>query len=168
MSLTSDFQLAFLLLFSVFAIASSLLIVRQKNVFYSAVALGLLGVSVAVIIALLNPIAYSFYSALHLILYVGSAIVFLSVSLVVFRGLEVKERRVAWASILGFITALVVFFAFILTFVENTPTPLQAQVFTLSTFANTLLSDYWFPILILVIALATTLIEALSLARGGK
>ena len=63
----SDFQIGIFFLFSIFALATALFIVNSKNVFYSAVSLAFLGISVAVLIADLDPEAYSLYSAFHLL-----------------------------------------------------------------------------------------------------
>ena len=164
---TNDYQIGLFVLFSVFSIASALFITRQKNVFYASVGLAFLGISVAVLIALLSPSTYAFYSAFHLLLYVGSAVVFLAISLVMFRGLEVKEVQIPWAGVAALVVGALVFISLFITF--STLSSSSPQVtFSLVQFANTFLQKYWFPAVILVVALLTTLIEALSLARGEK
>jgi NADH-quinone oxidoreductase subunit J len=167
MSLTNEIQYGLFILFSVISIASAIFIVRQKNVFYSSIALAFLGISVAVLIALINPSAYAFYSAFHFLLYVGSAVVFLSISLLVFKTLTVKEINVPWAGVTAVVTGAILFLILIVTF-YNTPTVSTGLTFNLQSFANIFLEKYWFPALIIIIALLTTMIEALSLARGEK
>ena len=167
MSLTSDIQYGLFVFFSAISIASAIFIVRQKNIFYSSIGLAFLGISVAVLIALINPSAYAFYSAFHFLLYVGSAVVFLSISLLIFKTLTVKEINVPWAGVTAVVTGAMLFLIIVVTF--NNITPVSTNVtFSLQTFANTFLEKYWFPTLIIIIALLTTMIEALSLARGEK
>ncbi|BCS91590.1 hypothetical protein L3N51_01006 [Metallosphaera sp. J1] len=159
----SDLQIGIFFLFSIFALATALFIVNSKNVFYSAVSLAFLGISVAVLIADLDPEAYSLYSAFHLLLYVGATVVFLSISLVMFRGLEVKEVRTPWAPAMALLSA-VAFFA-VLVLSTSSITPVQVQPLNLAVIGEKIVSQYWFPAVVLVIALLTTMIEALSLAR---
>ncbi|BCU69337.1 NADH-quinone oxidoreductase subunit J [Stygiolobus caldivivus] len=165
---TNDFQLSLFIIFSVFSIASALFITRQRNVFYASVGLAFLGIATAVLIALLNPSAYAFYSAFHLFLYVGSAVVFLSISLVVFRGLEVREVQIPWAGLVALVVGALTFLGLFVTFTSLTGIKYTPVTFNLVQFANTFLQQYWFPTVILVIALLTTMIEALSLARGER
>ncbi|GAA5418246.1 NADH-quinone oxidoreductase subunit J family protein [Sulfurisphaera tokodaii] len=163
MSLMSDFQVSFFVFFGIISIASALFITRQKNVFYAAIGLIFLGISVAAMIALIN-FAYSFYSAFHILLYVGSTVVFLAISLVMFRGLNVKEVKISWAPIIALLVGVFVFIDIFATFSSITPVS-TLEVFSLQTLANEILQNYWFPALILIIALLTTMIEAISLAR---
>ncbi|QKQ99497.1 NADH-quinone oxidoreductase subunit J [Metallosphaera tengchongensis] len=160
----SDLQTGIFFLFSVTSLATALFIVNSKNVFYSAIALAFLGISVAILIADLDPAVYSIYSAFHLLLYVGATVVFLSISLVMFKGLEVKEIRTPWAPALALLAAIGFFAVLVLSTSSVTP---QAQFpsISLSSLGERIIADYWFPAVILVIALLTTMIEALSLAR---
>ncbi|MBW9141060.1 MAG: NADH-quinone oxidoreductase subunit J [Candidatus Aramenus sp.] len=163
MSLTSDFQLGIFAFFSVVAMASAIFIVRARNVFYSAIALAFLGVSVAILIADISPEAYSIYSAFHLLLYVGATVVFLSISLVMFKGIDVKEGRIPWSGLLSVIATAVIFIVILVT-VGNLPS-ISPKTVDLQSLAVEILQGYWFPAIILVIGLLTTVIEAISLAR---
>jgi len=163
MSLTNDFAIGFFTFFGAISIASALFITRQKNVFYAAIGLVFLGISVAAMIALLN-VSYSFYSAFHILLYVGSTVVFLTISLVMFRGLNVKEIKVPWAPFVALIVGALIFFDLVISFSSTTPS-LTATQFSLQTLANDILQNYWFPAIIIIIALLTTMIEAITLAR---
>ncbi|AWR97624.1 NADH-quinone oxidoreductase subunit J [Acidianus sulfidivorans JP7] len=161
MNLSLD--LILFLFFSIISISSAIFIVTSKNVFYAAVTLAFLGISIAVLIALIAPNSYSIYSAFHLLLYVGATVVFLSVSLVMFRGLNVKQINVPWASFLAIIATGAIFVVVVLsltTIKVSLPSSLNLQ-----ELANTILSQYWFPAIVLVIGLLTTLIEAITLAR---
>ncbi|PVU75750.1 NADH-quinone oxidoreductase subunit J [Sulfolobus sp. SCGC AB-777_G06] len=165
---TNDLQLVLFLLFSILSIASAIFITRQRNVFYASIGLAFLGIAIAVLIALLSPSAYAFYSAFHLLLYVGSAVVFLSISLVIFRGLEVKEAQIPWAGVAAVTVGALVYIGLFVTFSSISPASAESTVFSLVKFANIFLQQYWFPTVILIVALLTTMIEALSLARGEK
>ena len=169
MSLTSELDqgiyLFVVLLFSVFSIASALYIVRQKVIFYSAVALAFLGISVAVLVALLSPQAYGIYSVFHLILYVGATVTFLAITLVLFRGIEVKPQPTTGV-VVGFIAAVLVGMATVFitgSYVPSNFSPPKAL--DLTALADELLGQYWFPIVILIVGLLTTVIEAIALAR---
>ncbi|BFH72618.1 NADH-quinone oxidoreductase subunit J [Sulfurisphaera javensis] len=163
MSLTSDFEISFFIFFGVISITSALFITRQKNVFYAAIGLVFLGISVAAMIALIN-VSYAFYSAFHILLYVGSTVVFLAISLVMFRGLNVKEVKIPWAPVVALVVGVFIFVDLLITFSGITPVS-SLQAFSLQTLANDILQNYWFPAIILIIALLTTMIEAISLAR---
>jgi len=163
MSLTNDFVIGFFTFFGVISIVASLFITRQKNVFYAAVALVFLGISVAAMIALLNT-SYSFYSAFHILLYVGSTVVFLAISLVMFRGLDVKEVKVPWAPLVALVVGVLIFLDLAVSFSSITPSTVVSS-FSLQTLANEILQNYWFPAIIIIIALLTTMIEAITLAR---
>jgi len=163
MSLTNDFVIGFFTFFGVISIVASLFITRQKNVFYAAVALVFLGISVAAMIALLNT-SYSFYSAFHILLYVGSTVVFLAISLVMFRGLDVKEVKVPWAPLVALVVGILIFLDLSVSFSSITPSTVVSS-FSLQTLANDILQNYWFPAIIIIIALLTTMIEAITLAR---
>lgn len=156
-------DLVLFLIFSITSISAAIFIVTSKNVFYAAVTLAFLGISIAVLITLLAPNSYSIYSAFHLLLYVGATVVFLSVSLVMFRGLSVKQVNVPWAPVLAVISAIVIFAVVVLSL--TTIQVSQIQALDLQQLGVTILSKYWFPAIILVIGLLTTLIEAITLAR---
>ena len=169
MSLTSELDqgiyLFVVLLFSVFSIASALYIVRQKVVFYSAVALAFLGISVAALIALLSPQAYGIYSVFHLLLYVGATVTFLAITLVLFRGIEVRPQPTTGV-VAGFIAAVLVGMATVIIAGSYVPTTFSPpRGLDLTALADELLGQYWFPIVVLIVGLLTTVIEAVALAR---
>jgi len=163
MSLTNDFVIGFFTFFGVISIISAIFITRQKNVFYAAIGLVFVGISVAAMIALLNT-SYSFYSAFHILLYVGSTVVFLAVSLVMFRGLDVKEIKVPWAPLVALVVGVLIFLDLVVSFSNVAPSAVVSS-FSLQTLANDILQNYWFPAIIIIIALLTTMIEAITLAR---
>ncbi|WP_338600161.1 NADH-quinone oxidoreductase subunit J [Sulfolobus tengchongensis] len=149
--------------FGIMAIAFSIYIVRARNVFYGAVSLAFLGVSIAALIALEAPATYGIYSIFHILLYVGATVTFLAISLVMFKDLEVKVSRGNLGVLVGGAVALLFLIVIFLSVFQVSSVPLQPLNFQM--LANDLLENYWFPLIILIIALLTTLIEAISLAR---
>lgn len=163
MSPSDELSLGLFLIFSVLSIASAIFIVTSRNVFYAAVTLAFLGISVAALIAIMAPDSYSLYSAFHLLLYVGAAVVFLAISLVMFRALEVKQVNIRWAPIMAILSSIAIFAVVVLSLTSiNVAIP---QPLDLSHLGEIILTNYWFPAIILVIGLLTTLIEAIALAR---
>ncbi|AEE94075.1 NADH-ubiquinone/plastoquinone oxidoreductase chain 6 [Acidianus hospitalis W1] len=150
------------LFFSIISISSAIFIVSSKNLFYAAISLAFLGVSIAVLIALIS-FQYSLYSVFHLLLYVGATVVFLSISLVMFKGLEVRQINIAWAPIVAGVSAVLIFIAVVLSLSEVQLG--QVGEINLQTLSSIILEKYWFPAVVLVVGLLTTLIEAITLAR---
>lgn len=150
------------LFFSIISISSAIFIVSSKNLFYAAISLAFLGVSIAVLIALIS-FQYSLYSVFHLLLYVGATVVFLSISLVMFKGLEVRQINTAWAPIVAGVSAVLIFIAVVLSL--SGVQLGQVGEINLQTLSSIILEKYWFPAVVLVIGLLTTLIEAITLAR---
>ncbi|MFP3165266.1 NADH-quinone oxidoreductase subunit J [Acidianus sp.] len=150
------------LFFSIISISSAIFIVSSKNLFYAAISLAFLGVSIAVLIALIS-FQYSLYSVFHLLLYVGATVVFLSISLVMFKGLEVRQINIAWAPIVAGVSAVLIFIAVVLSL--SGVQLGQVGEINLQTLSSIILEKYWFPAVVLVVGLLTTLIEAITLAR---
>lgn len=163
MSPSAELDLILFLIFSVATISSAIFIVSTKNVFYAAVTLAFLGMGIAALIALLAPNSYSLYSAFHLLLYVGATVVFLAISLVMFRGLYVRQINVPWAPIMAVISTIGIFAVVVISLTSIQVS--QPQSLDLPQLGEAILSKYWFPAIILVIGLLTTLIEAFALAR---
>jgi NADH-quinone oxidoreductase subunit J len=150
------------LFFSIISISSAIFIVSSKNLFYAAISLAFLGVSIAVLIALIS-FQYSLYSVFHLLLYVGATVVFLSISLVMFKGLEVRQINIAWAPIVAGVSTVLIFIAVVLSL--SGVQLGQVGEINLQTLSSIILEKYWFPAVVLVVGLLTTLIEAITLAR---
>ncbi|ACP35909.1 NADH-ubiquinone/plastoquinone oxidoreductase chain 6 [Sulfolobus islandicus Y.G.57.14] len=149
--------------FGTMAIAFSIYIVRAKNVFYGAVSLAFLGLSIAALIALEAPSTYGIYSVFHILLYVGATVTFLAISLVMFKDLEVRIRRGSLGILAGGAVTLLFLITIFISNFKVSPSTLQPINFQI--LANDLLENYWFPLIILIVALLTTLIEAIALAR---
>ncbi len=156
-------QIILFAFFGVMSIAFGIYIVRAKNVFYGAVSLAFLGVSIAALIALEAPTTYGIYSVFHILLYVGATVTFLAISLVMFKDLEIKIVGRSISVLAGVAVALLFLIVIYLSLPQVSIVALKPVNFT--TLADDLLATYWFPIVILIIALLTTLIEAIALAR---
>ncbi|BDB97222.1 NADH-quinone oxidoreductase subunit J family protein [Saccharolobus caldissimus] len=156
-------QLILFTFFGIMAIAFAIYIVRAKNVFYGAVSLAFLGVSIAALIALEAPLTYGIYSVFHILLYVGATVTFLAVSLVMFKDLEVKIPKGSIGILAGGAVSVLFLITVYISLSQVTVTSLKPINFTI--LADNILETYWFPLIILIIALLTTLIEAISLAR---
>ncbi|MUN28358.1 NADH-quinone oxidoreductase subunit J family protein [Sulfuracidifex metallicus] len=164
MFLTSELlQLIIFGIFSVVSLIAAVYIINSKNVFYAAVSLAFLGIAIAVLIADLAPASYSIYSAFHILLYVGATVVFLSISMVIFKDLYVKQERVTPSGIAVAVTAVALFLAVIFGLSSSSGT--NVPPVSLQELATDLLTSFWFPAIVLVVALLTTLIEAITLAR---
>ncbi|MCY0858923.1 MAG: NADH-quinone oxidoreductase subunit J [Sulfolobaceae archaeon] len=160
---SSELEYAAFIIFGAIAVASAIIMVTQKDVYYSAIALAPLGFSVAGIIAVLAPQTYGIYSAFHILLYIGAAVVFLGVSLVMFRGIFIKERKVNWAIPVATLSFIIIVISLILPLSEISYGTVRSV--SLEELGNIILLNYWFPIFILIVGLVTTLVEALALAR---
>jgi len=152
-------------LLAAFAIASAITIVKQKVVLYSAVALAFLGFSTAALIALLSPSAYGIYSVFHVLLYVGATVTFIALTIVLFRGIDVKPSPSAGVALGVVIAVLVAVVTAILIYPSVQASSTVPPALSLTELANQLLEAYWFPIVVLIVGLITTVIEALALAR---
>jgi NADH-quinone oxidoreductase subunit J len=146
------------------AIVSSLYIVSSRNIFYSAIALAFLGISVALLIALISPI-YAIYSVIHLLLYVGSTVVFLAVSLVMFKGIFIREFKVKWAPVISIIISALLFISVITSFSEISGVPQSFEYVDITSLGLDIVYKYWFPVVVIIIALITTIIEAIAIAK---
>ncbi|BCU67444.1 NADH dehydrogenase subunit J [Sulfolobales archaeon HS-7] len=162
MSLTTEIELGIFIIFSVVAMITSLTITNTKYLIYAAYSLIILGISTAILIADLDPAAFALYSAIHLLLYVGATVSFLVISFVLFKNLEIKGEIAKWS-----IPISVLIGAFLLGTMLITSPPLLTtpSALNLTRLADIIVGEYWFPTLILITALAATLIEAITLAR---
>jgi len=141
------------------AMAFSLLVVEHRSLVYSAFFLALLGLVNASFIATLG---FTVIALFHVAVYVGASVLFMIFSVTMFRGGPVVERRtmvLALAVIPMFSLALSAVF---LTF-QGTPVPgVEVSYMALS---KLIVEKYWLPLLIFVVAMATTMMQAIVLTR---
>lgn len=144
---------------SIALIVSSILVIKHKSIVYSAFFLSITGMSNAVLFALLG---YPFISLFHLAVYVGAAVTFILFTVVMFREVGKVEASAVGLSL---IASILIALALIRIFVEGWSSPLKVVSVSYVDMAIVMLRTYWFPVLIATIALVTTLIEAITLAR---
>jgi NADH:ubiquinone oxidoreductase subunit 6 (chain J) len=126
---------------------------------YAAISLGILGLSIASLIAVFfSPL----YGVLHVIIYVGATVTFIVVVGVMLRGAEVP-RASNWKALLASVLSFLFLTGLLITIASKVP-PQQSSL-DLVNITSTILRDYYFPVIILIIALAATLIEAITIAR---
>ncbi len=146
-----------------FMIASAVAVTRLKDLVYASVSLSVLGLLNAAIIGLLGfPVIAAFIIAV----YVGAAVMFiiLSVSMLGAQEAEPREefRGSFIATLFGMgIAASAIAVDLVKTYHKPGPHPL-------SSVSSILLSKYLAVLGILFVALAATLVEAISIARRGE
>lgn len=144
---------------SIMLIVSSILVIKHKSLVYAAFFLSITGVSNAILFAMLG---YPFISLFHLAVYVGAAVIFILFTVVMLREVgEVEPSTMGLSLAASILLAL----ALIGMFVQGWSRPLRVLTVSYMDMAITLLRTYWFPVIVATIALVTTLIEAITLAR---
>lgn len=141
------------------AIAFSLLVVEHRSLVYGAISLGFLGIVNAALFAL---IGFTFIALFHLAVYVGAGVIFILFSVTMFRRaptVEIRVKRIA----LVIVTLIAISLAAIFWSYSNIS--VVAQSISYRELSKVFTRDYWFPFLVTAIALVTTLIEGITLAR---
>ena len=145
-----------------FMIISAFAVTKLKDLVYSSVALSFVGLLNAAIVALLG---FPVIAAFIVTVYVGAAVMFiiLSVSMLGTNEAEPREefRGSFVATLFGVgLAASAVAIDLIKTYQKPGPHPLSAV-------SSILLSKYLVVLGVLFVALAATLVEAISIARRG-
>ncbi len=139
-------------------LVSAVAVIWHKSIVYAAFFLSMLGVGNAILMTLLG---YPIIALFHLVVYVGAAVTFILFSVVMLREaplVELKERYLAFIALaLLIIILLYVFRGYMAT---HTSSYVSYKEIT-----ALLVEKYWFALVIAAIALVTTLIEAITLAR---
>lgn len=149
-------------LFSLLAIASIMfaaLVVGQRSLVYSALSLGLLGMANAGLFALLG---YILIAVFHLAVFIGAAVIFILFSVTMFR--DVPDIEVS-KKIVAAITIPLIALILIYIYLPQSITPFISQDFIYQDISSLLVGRYWFPLVVTGLALVTTLIEGITLAR---
>ncbi len=157
MSPLSDPVVITFLLSSILSIVAALLVVYHRSIVYSAFFLSMLGVGNAILFTLLG---FPIIALFHLSVYVGAAVTFILFSVVMLKeapSVEPPTKILAVISVV--VLAIILIKAFSSFSVEPT--------FFLSyrELTSLLVTKYWFALIVAAIALVTTLIEAITLAR---
>ncbi|RDD53930.1 MAG: NADH-quinone oxidoreductase subunit J [Candidatus Korarchaeota archaeon NZ13-K] len=149
-----------LLLFGISAVLiliSSLLVIIHRSIVYAAFFLSIVGIANSLLFSLLG---FPIIALFHLIVYVGAAVTFILFSLVMMREVPTVEpglKLVAFSSLL--LAALVLSRIFL--YVSAQP----SFYLDYRGLTSILVERYWFALVVASLALVTTLIEAITLAR---
>ncbi len=147
-----------LTILSAFALYFAYLTVRGKDLVYSSVSLALTASMVSLIVAFMG---YHLIAIVQLLVYVGAAVMFIIVSVSLLGAKETTVRNeyigvtvaLFTLSVLGlYINKLYTGFTF-------------AKVPPVQTISDLLLSRYMSVLVLIIVALAATIIEAISLAK---
>jgi len=148
--------------FSISAIVFSLLVVEHKSLVYSALSLAFLGISNAALFALLG---FDYIALFQISVYVGAAVMFILFSATLFREIPPTEVPMRAAAIGIAILVIAAIAAIFLPYNEVVLSPVSIPWDKEGGLARTLVQSYWFPFLVVALALITTLIEGITLAR---
>lgn len=146
---------------SILAISSAVMVVKTRSLIYSALFLGMLGVSMAIFFALMG---YQIVSLFQIIVYVGATVTFIIFSIVMLRETYVVEVS---SKILSISTATLILLMFTAIIFYTTggvysSTPINVPY---DKVTELLMENYTLPLIIVVFALITTLIEGIIIAR---
>ncbi len=145
------------ILSSLMSVIAAVLIVHHKSIVYSAFFLSVLGVGNAILFTLLG---FPIIALFHLSVYVGAAVTFILFSVVMLKEAPVVEPPVkALAVIAAGVLALIMVKIFSVFSAE------PSFLLNYRDLTALLVTKYWFALIVAAIALVTTLIEAITLAR---
>lgn len=143
-------------------IASGYMVIYSRDMVYASGFLALLGLANAVFVALLG---FPIVAAFIIIVYVGAAVMFLIISISMLGGGGGEE----WSKAFGALTALAVIgpLALVLALGGINRLYMEPPGVELATVADSLITKYLPVIFVLLVALAATVIEAISIAKRG-
>jgi len=145
------------ILSSLMSVVAAALVVWHKSIVYSAFFLSILGVGNAILFMMLG---FPIIALFHLAVYVGAAVTFILFSVVMLKEAPVVELP---TKTLAVIAAVVLALLLIKVFSVFTAEP--SFFLNYRDLTTLLVTKYWFALIIAAIALVTTLIEAITLAR---
>ncbi len=153
-----SYQYLALTILSALTLYTAYLTVRGKDLVYSSVSLALTASLVSLLVAFMG---YVLVAAVQVLVYVGAAVMFIIVSVSLLGAKETTVRNEYTGITAGIFTFAVLYlylsrFTHAFTF---TQTP------SVQVIGDTLLSRYMGVIILLIVALAATVIEAISLAK---
>ncbi|HJX23819.1 MAG TPA: NADH-quinone oxidoreductase subunit J [Candidatus Bathyarchaeia archaeon] len=154
-----DPSLMILVVLAAVTLLSSLIVVEHKSLVYSAFFLGIMGISIASIFALLG---FTFVAIFHVAVYIGAAVVFILFSITMFEETPLIERPLR---IIAAVSVLLTFLLLLVIFGEYFGKTLAPINISYRELASLLTQKYWFALVVAALTLVTTLIEAITLAR---
>ncbi len=143
------------------ALASAVAVVKLRDLVYASSSLAVLGVSTAVLAALLG---YPVVAAFLVIVYVGAAVMFIIITVSMLGG-GGRESRDEWRGLIaGSAIAAAAAAAFFLT---GLPSEFSKPSASLEDIASVLLGPMLPAVIVMIAGLAVTVVEAISVARRG-
>jgi NADH-quinone oxidoreductase subunit J len=156
-----EFSLVYVLAAGTVAVIAAILSVKAREDFYSAILLGIVGLAIASLIALLG---FPYVGIFQALVYVGATVMFVIMGVVFIGRGMVSEKKMVLP---GVLVAVLVFFSVLQILVS----PLAQQVTTVNTalslegllkvFSENLLAFFY-----LSLALLALLLAGISIARG--
>lgn len=148
------------ILVGILAIVFSIFVVISRNIVYGAIHLSLLGLMVAILIAMLG---YPIVAVLHIIIYIGAGVLFIIMSVSMIR--EVVERRVnrSLSLLVAIIASSPLFY---LAAISENQGALQTGYTDYAVLSRYIAQNYWIPALLVFLSLSASLIAAVSITRG--
>ncbi|AJB41467.1 Membrane-bound oxidoreductase, NuoJ subunit [Thermofilum adornatum 1505] len=156
-----EFSLVYVLAAGTVAVIAAILSVKAREDFYSAILLGIVGLAIASLIALLG---FPYVGIFQALVYVGATVMFVIMGVVFIGRGMVSEKKMILPAVL---VAVLVFFSVLQILVA----PLTPQVTTVNTalslegllkvFSENLLAFFY-----LSLALLALLLAGISIARG--
>lgn len=144
---------------SIIAIISAIMVIRIKSLVYAAFSLGILGLSIAILFALMG---FGFVSLFQVMVYVGATVTFIIFSVIMFRESLVME---APGKIMSISAGILAAYIFICVFYIADISADAVVYVPYSKVAELLITDYNFPLIVAIFALVTTLVEGIIIAR---
>ncbi len=144
----------------VVALAIALLMLRVKSIVYSVYLLAFLGITVAGIMALLG---FQVIGALHIIVYVGAAVLFFIITISMMGDVESKPVNIK--SVVLVSPPLFIVFYIVLNMIVKSisynPAPTLVGGLTISRY---LTSEYYPQLIIAIFAIAVSVVESIVIA----
>jgi NADH-quinone oxidoreductase subunit J len=150
--------IVFIVLASI-AVLSAFLIVEYRSLVYAAFFLGVLGITNAVLFALLG---FPFIALFQMAVYIGAAVTFILFSITLFEEVPKVERRTRLVTVVFVLSAFALLTGIFGTYFGGA---LHSSYVSYRELTTLLVEKYWFALLVAALTLVTTLIEAITLAR---
>ncbi len=145
----------------IMAVAFAVGIYRCKSLMYSVYLLAGLGFSIAALVALLG---FQVIGAVHVIIYVGAAVLFFIITLSMMGDMKTGLYDTKFMTPFGIILFLLVYYSLriVVDNISYQPGPTVLQGFAISRY---LVQEYLPQLFIAVFAMAATVVESLVIAR---
>ncbi len=147
---------------SLYILVSALIAIKAKDSIYAAAALGMVGLGIAGLIAMLG---YGYVAAFHVVIYVGAAVTFVTFSVLMLREQPAEFKEI---KVLAALNALLLAGVYLLAIRSTGIGELGSVYLNLGEVARVIIEQYWFPLLIVFVSLATIMIEGIIVARGEE